>query len=120
MTLSEEIDATIIGHSLWRTRLEEAIKSGQTRFSIASIRADDACPFNGWLDSIEAHHGRHGNADYVTTQRLHAEFHNVAGRVVELAIGGRKEDAERVLAREFDFASAKLIEALLAWKASCD
>jgi methyl-accepting chemotaxis protein len=54
--------------------------------------------------------------DYKVVKKLHAQFHEVAGRVAELAASGHQEEAQRCLSNDFGTAWRKLIAALIVWK----
>ena len=69
-----------------------------------------------WLYGPSIAAAQKDTLDYRIIVDLHAHFHNVAGRVVELAVGGSSADAETLLSRDFELASEKLIAAMVAWK----
>jgi len=112
----EEIDRAITAHGQWKNRLRAAIESGATAFPIATIRGDEACEFGMWLFGPTFTDTERRTLDYRKTTELHAHFHNVAGRVAELAVGGNGADAEMLLSRDFELASEKLVAAMLVWK----
>jgi len=111
-----EIDRAIAAHGHWKDHLRAAIESGATEFPIAAIRGDDSCEFGKWLYGPTISGEEKRSLDYSKITDLHAHFHNVAGRVVELAVGGNRADAEILQRRDFDLASEKLIGAMVAWK----
>lgn len=53
---------------------------------------------------------------YKVIRRLHAEFHECASRVLEMALSGDKDGAMAVLEGEYAARSHKLITALSKWR----
>jgi methyl-accepting chemotaxis protein len=117
----EALDNAIAAHGQWKARrLAQALGTGKLETPVATIRTDNQCAFGKWL-----HGGSVSHADspyYKTTKDLHAEFHQTAARVAELAMGGRKAEAEKLMAVDGEYAniSGKLTSALLGWKRSLD
>lgn len=111
-----EIDSAISAHGQWKDRLRAAIEAGATEFPIATIRGDETCEFGAWLYGPTISGAKKNTLDYKSIVDLHAHFHNVAGRVVELAVGGNKVDAQTLLSRDFELASEKLLVAMAAWR----
>ena len=110
------IDKAISAHKEWKIRLENAINAGRSDFSPAIVKTDNACEFGKWLYSLSP--SDRSGLDYNTVKNLHAEFHQIAGEILQLAISGRKEDALKNLSfgGTYGLASAKLSTALFEWK----
>ena len=116
----EEIDKAIAAHGMWKTRLKQAIDTGETDIPVEMIRTDDHCIFGKWLNGPT-----HSAADklsnhYKTVKQLHAEFHRIAAHVAELAMAGNRKEAEKMIALGGDYASisSKLTAAMKDWKNS--
>lgn len=111
----EDIAKYIGQHSLWKTRLRQAIDSGESSHDAASVRRDDQCDFGTWLKALPAQ--ERASPHFQAVASLHAEFHREAARVLELAAGGKKAEAEKSIASGGSYASAsmKLTKGMTAW-----
>ena len=120
MVHSKEIDQAIAAHGYWKEYLRNAIKTGQIDTPVETIRSDNQCIFGKWLDSSLLTPMEEASPHYKTVKERHAEFHKTAARVVELALAGKKSDAERMisLGGEYTKISAELHSAMMEWKKS--
>ena len=109
-------DLAISAHAKWKYRLYQAIKTGRSDWSVAQLRTDDRCDFSEWLRSLPTPERTSERCERV--RALHTEFHTAAAEVLELALAGRKKDAETAisLGSHFSRISAELTMALSAWK----
>jgi hypothetical protein len=59
-----------------------------------------------------------GSERLAAVKRLHTRFHQATANVAELALAGRRKEAERAVAEggSFTLASNALLEALRAWQ----
>jgi len=114
----EKIDAAIAAHSAWKGRLRLAIDTGKSEFDPIKAVKDNECDFGKWLYSLTG--AETNDEHFIKVKQNHAEFHRVAGRVLKLALEGKKEEAEKEikLDSEFSSASSKCIMALTDWKKS--
>ena len=112
----EMIEKEIEVHEKWTGRLVEAIRSGSSELPIADIRSSSKCEFGAWLFGAALSDAEKNCFEYSNVVELHAHFHNIAGRVVEMSVGGNKVDAEELLTHGFYGASNLLIAAMEAWK----
>jgi hypothetical protein len=112
------IDKALSAHGGWKVRLKEAIHSGQSTFEVAKVRVDDACEFGKWFYGLDP--AARATAEGRSVQELHAEFHRVTAGVLDLALSGRRAEAEAQMARTSAFAqtSASLTSAMMQWKGS--
>ncbi len=99
-----DIQAAVAAHLGWKTRLRDAIRTGE-KFDITTVRRDDCCPLGKWL------HGPGGNKwgqapAFVTLVQNHAVFHVEAARIAEMVNAGDRVSAERLLAGGTSFAKA--------------
>jgi hypothetical protein len=118
MASSAEIDHAIGAHALWKSRLKMTIESGRIDMPVDSIRRDDQCDFGKWLQGKALSAADKATADCRKVDELHRRFHQTAARVVELALSGRKAEAETmmILGGEYAAISDKLTEAMTDWK----
>jgi hypothetical protein len=116
----EELDHAIASHGQWKTKLRQAIETGKLDTSVATLRVDDQCAFGKWLRTAKPTIAGKALSDHQTVMKLHAEFHRVAARVAELALGGNKAEAEAMitLGGEYSAVSSKLTRAMMGWKTS--
>ena len=108
-----EIDKAIAAHLAWKAELRAAIESGVIGIALATIRDDTVCEFGIWFAGHALTDDQKRTLECGRIEELHAHFHNVAGRVAELAVGGNKAIAEEVMAHSFETASAVLTAALI-------
>jgi methyl-accepting chemotaxis protein len=115
-----EIDKAIAAHGMWKTRLKDAIEKGKIDTPAETIRVDNHCSFGKWLYSPALNSVDKGSEHYKAVKDLHAEFHKTAAKVVELALDGKRTEAEKMIALDGDYAgiSAKLTSAMVGWKRS--
>ena len=115
-----EIDNAIAAHAKWKVRLKQAIDTGKIDATVGVIRKDDQCDFGKWLKTLKLSATDPNTPHFNSIRGLHAQFHESAARVAELALGGKKQDAEKAMAYGGDFTgvSSKLTSAMLEWKKS--
>src|SRR5512140_1919573 len=114
----EELNKAIGAHGMWKTRLKMAIETGQSDAPVETIRQDNQCAFGKWLYGSTLPPTDKASGHFKTVKELHAEFHRTAARVAELAMAGRKPEAEKMmsLGGEYSTISGKLTEAMMEWK----
>lgn len=117
MVTKESIDRMIEAHSTWKTHFHLAISAGHHDVNSGSVAADAECPLGKWLHDTPAEEKR--GTDYHNVKVLHAEFHREAGKIVEMATSGRRDEAlsNLAFAGPYGSASGKLVLALYEWKA---
>ncbi len=115
-SLNEEIDKAIGAHGMWKQRLNQAIQSGNSEWTVSTVRVDDACAFGKWLHGLPS--SVKITPRWKEVRELHADFHAEAGRVLGLALDGKKREAAESLSMGSRFAdlSAKLTSAMMKWK----
>jgi hypothetical protein len=100
--------------------LFDAVETGSSEWTVESIRSHDRCQFGKWLASLTPAESSSEHCKKVT--ELHAAFHEAASEVLELALAGRKQEAEASigLGGRFAVVSSDLTMAMSAWKeAAC-
>ena len=113
----KKIDRAIRDHRAWKTRLRISIDTkGQYDQPVDDVRRDDLCPLGQWLGSPDA--ATRSGTHCQRVQRVHADFHRAAAAILELAVAGKKSEAESALGPGGDFEnlSAQLVEVLEAWR----
>jgi hypothetical protein len=116
MSYYDAINNAIGAHSEWKLRLRQAIDTGRSEWTVDRVSPDNLCAFGKWLYSLpEA--DRLGES-WKTVRVLHADFHKEAGKVLDLALRGAKDDARKLMAFGSPYAkvSAKLIWEMMEWK----
>ncbi len=116
--VAKEIEQAIRAHLQWKVRIRSAIACGKFDLPVRTIRADDACAFGRWLHRSALPDGVRGTERLALVKKLHKSFHQATANVVELALAGRKTEAQRAIAEDgaFTVASQSLLEALRAWR----
>jgi hypothetical protein len=120
MGLKEEIDLAITAHNRWKKRLRDAIAGQDIAFDIDKAGTDNNCDFGKWIygDSLTVEIKQ--SEYYKKVKELHAEFHKLVKKVVELVQAGKKDEAEKMLSIAGDYSkvSSKLILILAEWDRS--
>ena len=118
MARTREIDKAIATHALWKDRLRMTIESSRIDTPVDSVRRDDQCDFGKWLHGATLSASDKAAPPYLTVVDLHARFHQTAARVVQLALTGRKSEAETMMVIDGEYAavSDQLTRALTDWK----
>jgi hypothetical protein len=115
-----EITSAILSHSLWKLRLYEAIWTGRSEWKVEDVRRNDLCEM-GQFFCRECESGCEGEKAKACGNacELHAQFHLEAASVLELALAGKKEEAELAVSDESKFStiSSKLVDELRAYRA---
>jgi hypothetical protein len=114
---AKELNRAMANHGVWKVRLREAIESGTSEYEPKVVALETECEFGKWLHGIPI-------ADrpaefWHKVQRLHAQFHQEAGRILRLALDGSSDEALSLVADlrgEFVSTSIELTSTLQAWK----
>lgn len=116
MDTTNALELAVVFHAKWKYRLMDAINTGTSQWRVADVRTDTACEFGKWLGALPLSGRLNENCRKV--RALHAEFHQLAANVLELALAGRKEEATAAMALGSRFAevSSSLTMAVTAWK----
>ncbi|MCX6270335.1 MAG: CZB domain-containing protein [Bacteroidetes bacterium] len=89
--------------------------SGHSDFKPVIVKSDNACEFEKWLYSLSV--DEKSSIDYNNVKNLHAEFHKIAGDILQKAISGNKDEAKTKFSfgGNYGMASSKLCIALYDW-----
>jgi hypothetical protein len=117
MDMVADIERAIGAHSQWMVQLRQAVVDALSGIDVERIRADNLCEFGKWLHGPGLSPDERLRDHYLEVQRLHAEFHALAGRIVELAAAGQVAEAYTLLYGEYMTLSGRLILAMRAWQA---
>ncbi|MCC7014184.1 MAG: CZB domain-containing protein [Planctomycetes bacterium] len=106
----------IAAHGEWKARLREAIDSGHSTWTVESVRSDNSCDFGKAFYALpqEQQNCERGRR----VRERHAAFHVEAARVLELALSGRRDEANRAIASGsvFTSLSSELTRTLMEWQ----
>lgn len=118
MLSTDDFTTAIAAHSAWKGRLKKAIDTGVLDAPIVTIRADDQCPFGKWLHGQNLTAAERASDHYKKVLAAHAEFHQMAARVAELATTGHKPEALELISPvgAYTQVSAKVVLAMSEWK----
>lgn len=110
------IDHAIAAHARWKSNLRQAIETGRSDYTVERVRPDHVCEFGRWL--LDRPVAEKLTQHYRTVRDLHARFHMEAARVLELALAGKRDEANAAMAigGPFSKISTKLTAAITAWK----
>jgi len=112
----KELEAALAAHVIWMSELRQAIVNAATTPGAECVRADDKCPFGRWLYGPTLSLEERATEYYREVRALHAEFHQVGARVLELAAQGKVFEAYRILYGEYLTMSGRLALAIRAWQ----
>jgi hypothetical protein len=117
--LLNSLDKAIAAHATWKRRLKTAADTGQSDANPQSAAADNQCEFGKWLYSSGTKlSSAEKGSDFDNVKKLHAQFHQCAAHTLGKALKRDKAgyDGDMSLNGSFTSASAKLTEAMMAWK----
>ena len=103
-------------HPRWMSQLREVVLEAHPGVDVESIRAADQCELGKWLHGPAWYADDQQSDDYQEVNRLHAEFHELAAQVVELAASGKKNEAYALFYGEYVTMSGRLALVLRAWQ----
>lgn len=114
--MKEDIDKALAAHGAWRQRLIDAIGSGKCEIAVGQAQLDNVCAFGKWFYGLPP--ASRSAEVCAKIQKLHADFHKEAGRILGLALAGKKTEAEKAIqfGTPFMDISGKLSLALNQWK----
>ena len=106
----------IAAHAKWKFYLRQAIETGKSKWTVAEVQPDDRCELGAWLLALPPDDRNSQHFEEVC--RLHTEFHKEAAEVLQLALAGRREDAEAAIAQGSRFAkvSTRLTITMTDWR----
>ncbi|MBL8401654.1 CZB domain-containing protein [Accumulibacter sp.] len=111
-----DIDKAIGAHTRWMSQLRETVLEAHPGIELETIRAADQCEFGKWLEGTSWSAEDRISDDYQEVRRLHAEFHELAAQVVELAASGKKNEAYGMFYCEYVTLSGRLALTLRTWQ----
>jgi len=119
-SIDKQIETALAAHGVWKSRIRAAVETGRCDVPLLTIRANDRCEFGRWLGGGELTAAQRASPAYRKVDELHRQFHLATAHVVELAVTGRKAEAERESqpTAEFGRTSTALTRALMEWSRS--
>jgi hypothetical protein len=111
-----DIEQAISAHRQWMAQLRQAVFDALSGIDVQTVRADSSCEFGKWLHGPGLSPDERQTDHYLEVRRLHAEFHELAGRIVELAAAGQVAEAYTLLYGEYITLSGRLILAMRSWQ----
>ena len=116
MVDANNISLAIAAHARWKRFLTEAIETKKSERSVADAKVENHCEFGQWLHSLPLPDRQ--SKHWQTIRVLHAEFHQAAAHVLELALAGKREEAEADMKVNGNFTriSSQLTVAMANWK----
>ena len=109
-----DFDAAVQAHVGWKKKLVDCINGRGEPIDVHTASQDNKCALGQWLYGAGKKHA--GTQEYSGLRGSHAQFHKCAGSVANLAQSGRTDDAEQLLATEFEDASKDTIAKLYHMK----
>src|SRR5574337_1156858 len=117
MGLKYDINSAIAAHGMWKGRLRTAIDTGKSDIQVDKIRVDNQCDFWKWLYGSTITMDVKNSNHYKKCKEVHANFHEAAGKVAELALARKTAEAEKMMKMGGKYArvSADLTTVMMAW-----
>jgi chemoreceptor zinc-binding protein len=114
----DALTKAIAAHASWKARLRSSINTGKSDVSVETVRTDNHCEFGKFLYGPELSAAEKQSEHYRTIKPLHAQFHQEAAKVLELALSGQKEAAEQALGMGGSCAkiATTLTQAIMKWR----
>ena len=112
----EEINNAIGAHGMWKLRLRTAVSTGRSEMTAKVAGCSDQCTFGKWLAGSHLDASVRAGVPYKVVSRVHAEFHQCAGKVLTHVERGDTGSARDLLEGEYFERTDKLIRALMKWK----
>ena len=113
-----DLEQAIAAHVHWMTLLRQAVLDAVSGIDVENIAAHNQCEFGKWLHGPGLTPDDRLTDDHLEVRRVHAEFHGLARRIVELAAAGQMAEAYTLLYGEYMTLSGRLVLAMRAWQAS--
>lgn len=108
--MSEFIDKAVTAHSLWRSKLRDAINTGVVPDE-NTVGVDNLCDLGKWIYGEGVKYS--SLPEYAEVKSLHQKFHQTAGATIRLIKSGKKPEALKSLdAGDFSQASNAVVLAL--------
>ncbi len=114
-SMERELRNALAAHGVWKRKLRAAIETGRSMIDPAIAHRDDCCPFGKWLNGPTIAPQIRESESYRRVARLHREFHEAAGNVLELVARGEREQADAFLGSTFALSSSRLTMAMTRW-----
>lgn len=116
-TLHSQIDEALQAHTIWKTKLRGAVKTGRLPKPARDIACDDQCGFGKWLIRLKSDPDVTGKEGYRLVAEAHTAFHRVAGDVASKVEAGQADAASALLeGPAFQNATSTLRDRLVSWK----
>lgn len=98
----KQIDDAVSAHSMWKSRLKQAIDTGISDFKCEVVKTDNQCAFGKWL--YGAHDSKLAKNEIFKNIKIkHASFHIEAAGVLDLALKGDKSNAKKLMSAGSNF-----------------
>lgn len=110
------LEEAIGDHAKWMSALQRDLLAAPATLDPARMRADDLCVLGRWLYGPSLSDEDRTSDYYHEVRRLHAEFHELAGQIIELATSGMIFDAYHRLYGDYLTMSGRLVLAMRAWR----
>ena len=116
MSTEDAISKGIAAHGMWKQRLINAIKTGQSEWTPEIVCQDNQCEFGKWLYSCTP--AEKSSPYHHKITKLHADFHKTAAVILDLALKGKTDEAEEKIGPDSIYKdnSARLTREMMNWK----
>ena len=102
-------------HGAWKLKLKTSVTLGKAIIPAAEAMRDDCCDFGRWLHAPEQKANYGQTVQYRVITRLHREFHQCAGSIMQQVESGNAAKAAQLIDAEFTPQSEHLVRGLNKW-----
>ncbi|MDX2471136.1 MAG: CZB domain-containing protein [SAR324 cluster bacterium] len=113
--IADQINLAVGIHGLWKSRITDAINTGKSEWEPAFVTPCGNCDFGKWLDGLDE---ENKTEEFQKVYAIHSDFHKEAGRILAMALDGKKSDAEAAVdeGSEYQKLTSSLTLAMMGWK----
>lgn len=101
-----DFDSAKKAHIDWKMKLTKYLDKADGSLNAEHVCKDDACPLGKWLYGDGVHYRDLASATFDRLKISHAEFHQTAGRVIELIHAGKLDEAKDLMDHDGTYSKA--------------
>lgn len=113
--LAQTLRDAIGKHGAWKLKLKTSVTIGKAIIPAAEAMRDDCCDFGRWLHAPDQIKNYGQTVQYRVITRLHREFHQCAGNIMQEIESGNVAKAAKLIDTDFTPQSEHLVRGLNKW-----
>ena len=112
----QEIESAIGDHEIWKRRLRDTLRSGQSEIPATTASRYDLCKFGQWLDRAIEGVSPEARLPYEVVNELHIRFHHNIASVIASIERGNMQAAQDIMEDSCDYVMEELVGLLHDWR----